>query len=294
MVKQVIARMPCVYDVIDMPIGHGRLEFFRRWQLGRSLRSRQYSRAIVLPNTLKSALIPYFAMIDRRVGFRGEMRYGLLNDRRSPNEKSMPKLVQRYYSLGLGQKAPLPECIPYPELRVTAQQRRTTLSFLDIQSDDGPILGLCPGAEYGPAKQWPQNHYAQLANDMLGNSWRIWLFGSEKDRTVCDDINALTDGRCLNLAGKTRLDQAIDLMSLVNVAVTNDSGLMHVACALGIKTIALFGSTSAVYTPPLSVDAEVVSLRLECSPCFQRKCPLGHLDCLRRISAQQIMQRILS
>ncbi len=293
-IKQVIARMPYIHDVIDMPIGHGRLEFFRRRQLGRSLRNRQYLRAIVLPNTLKSALIPYFAMIGQRIGFHGEMRYGLLNDRRLLDEKGMPKLVQRYYSLGLGSKMPLPDRIPYPELRVTAQQQQTTLTSLDMQSDDSQILGLCPGAEYGPAKRWPESHYARLANDMLEHGWKIWLLGSQKDRSVCNNINASTDGRCLNLAGKTRLDQAIDLMSLVSVAVTNDSGLMHIACALGVKTIALFGSTSAAYTPPLSSDAEVVSLELECSPCFQRECPLGHLDCLKQISAQQVMQHILS
>ncbi len=293
-VKQVIARMPYIHDVIDMPIGHGRFEFAHRWQIGRSLRNRKYSRAIVLPNTLKSALIPCFAMIGQRTGFHGEMRYGLLNDRRSLDEKGTPKLVQRYYSLGLGRESSLPEWIPYPELRVTAQQQRAVLSSLNIESDDGRILGLCPGAEYGPAKRWPESHYAQLANDMLGHGWKIWLFGSEKDRPVCDNINVLTNSRCLNLAGKTHLDQAIDLMSLVSAVVTNDSGLMHVACALSIKTIALFGSTSSAYTPPLSDDAEVVSLGLECSPCFQRKCPLGHLDCLKRISAQQVMQRILA
>ena len=293
-IKQLVVRMPHIHDVVDMPIGHGRFELAHRRQIGRSLCGRQYAQAIVLPNTLKSALIPFFAKIGRRTGFRGEMRYGLLNDRRLLNEKDMPKLVQRYYSLGLEDGVTLPEHIPEPELRVTVQQKRAALSSLGIESDNNRILVLCPGAEYGPAKRWPASHYARLASEMLGHGWHIWLFGSEKDRSVCDGINVSTDNRCLNLAGKTSLQQAIDLMSLASMVVTNDSGLMHIACALGIKTIALFGSTSPAYTPPLSNNAEVISLKLECSPCFQRECPLGHLDCLQKISAQQVMQRILS
>lgn len=292
-IQKVAGRMSAVRDIIDMPIGHGHLQFGLRRRIGMSLRPRQYDRAIVLPNTLKSALIPYFAHIRQRTGFLGEMRYGLLNDRRPLDKQCMPLQVQRYYALGLASGSELPRHIPYPVLQVDEQSRQQTVRAFDIRSDGQAVAALCPGAEYGSAKRWPEKHYAALAVKLVEQGYQVWLLGSDKDTAICTEIAGLAGEHCYNFAGKTTLDQAMDLISFSHVAVTNDSGLMHVACALGIKTVAIYGSTSPGYTPPLSDEAHVVTLNLPCSPCFKRECPLGHLDCLKQLSVEQVLQKVL-
>lgn len=292
-IHRMLSRIPYICNVIEMPIGHGQLALGRRRCIGYSLRSCKYDQAIVLPNTFKSALIPFFARIKQRTGFHGEMRYGLLNDRRQLKASQMPRLVQQYYSLGLHKLDEIPAKIPYPELCIDMQQRQMTLEILGVKLSDQLIIALCPGAEYGEAKRWPAKYYAELADQLLNRNYAVWLFGSAKDKAICELINEHNNKRCLNLAGKTQLDQSIDLMSLVSVAVVNDSGLMHVACALGLKTIAIYGSTSPDYTPPLSDDAHVITLNLKCSPCFKRVCPLGHLDCLNNIPVSQVFDKVL-
>ena len=286
-IKPLLLRMPGVSGVIDMPIGHGRLALAERYRLGKSLRGL-YSQSIVLPNTLKSALIPWFARIPRRTGYTGESRYGLLNDRRTLDKAGMPKLVTRYAALASADHS-VDESLSYPVLQVTSAQQAQTCQELGISVPDGGVLGLCPGAEFGEAKRWPVEHYAEVARHALDNHQAVWLFGSDKDQLVTRQINELCGERCLDLAGKTTLDQAIDLMSLTQTVITNDSGLMHVACALGRQVIALFGSSSPAYTPPLSDQATVLSLGLDCSPCFERSCPLGHLDCLRKLSPELVI-----
>jgi heptosyltransferase-2 len=151
---------------------------------------------------------------------------------------------------------------------------------------------LCPGAEFGPAKRWPPEYFAAVARDRLGRGWRVWLFGSDKDSVAAADIVRLGGAECVDLTGRTPLADAIDLMSLARVVVTNDSGLMHIAAGLGRQVIALYGSSSPGFTPPLSADAQVLRLDLECSPCFQRECPLGHLKCLREITPNMVLTSI--
>jgi heptosyltransferase-2 len=286
-IKPLLSRMPGVDGVVDMPIGHGRLALSERYHLGKSLRGR-YAQAIVLPNTLKSALIPWFARIPRRTGYTGESRYGLLNDRRTLDKEGMPKLVTRYAALASADHS-VDESPLYPILQVTPAQQAQTCQDLDISVPDSGVLGLCPGAEFGEAKRWPVEHYVEVARHALDKGQAVWLFGSEKDQAVTRQINELCGGQCLDLAGKTTLDQAIDLMSLTQTVITNDSGLMHVACALGRRVIALFGSSSPAYTPPLSDQATVLSLGLDCSPCFERSCPLGHLDCLQKLPPEMVI-----
>lgn len=290
-IKKLLARMPAVSEVIEMPIGHGQLGFMQRRQVGHSLRFR-YARSIVLPNSLKSALVPFFASIRERIGFIGEMRYGLLSDRRTVDEAAMPRLAQRYYSLGLPAGSAIPEKIAGPGLSVSRRQQQAALQAMGLADDDTPFVALCPGAEYGPAKRWPAGHYAGLAARALEAGLNVWLFGSDKDRAVCAEVDSGCGGRCVNLAGKTDLAQAVDLISMARAVVSNDSGMMHIAAALGLKTIALFGSTSPEYTPPLSDNAEIINLQLECSPCFERECPLGHLNCLRQISVERVAQSL--
>lgn len=293
-VQAVVKRMPHIASVLDMSVGHGRLAIGVRHRIGRSLRSRNYRQAIVLPNTLKSALIPWFAGIRRRIGFHGESRYVLLNDRRQLDTSVMPLLVQRYYSLGLESGQGLPETINNPQLQASPQGLSDTLQALNIELPDRNFIALCPGAEFGKAKRWPIEHYAAVASYVLASGKAVWLFGSQNDREVTGRINVLTGGRCLNLAGLTGLEQAIDLLSLAEAVVTNDSGLMHIACALQRRVIALFGSTSPEYTPPLSDTANILRLGLPCSPCFERRCPLGHLDCLQKILPERVIRLLES
>ncbi|UXY17230.1 lipopolysaccharide heptosyltransferase II [Chitiniphilus purpureus] len=280
------ARMPQIRDAIDAPFAHGELALQQRWQLARQLARRGYDQAIVLPNSLKSALVPLFAGIPCRTGWLGEARYGLLNDRRRLDKAALPRMVERFAALAEPKGMPPVHPIPDPRLAVDAAASAAVLATLGLDIDR-PILALCPGAEYGPAKRWPARHAAALARGYLARGWQVWLFGSSKDAGICGEIVAAAPG-VVDLAGRTSLAQAIDLMALAAAAVCNDSGLMHVAAALGLPLAAVYGSSSPVFTPPLSASARVVSLNVECSPCFERTCPLGHMKCLNDLGPERV------
>ena len=283
--RTLLERMPEVRNAINMPLGHGQLQLGLRRRLGLELRDQHYDQAILLPNSLKSALTPFFARIPRRTGFAGEMRYGLLNDIRPLDKQRLSMTVQRFVALGLEARDVLPDAIPQPRLITPADGADTAIDELGLRTDDAPILGLCPGAEYGPAKRWP--HYAALAVDYLARGWRVWLFGSDKDQAVTEAISRAAPG-CEDLAGRTRLAQAIDLLARCDAVVSNDSGLMHVAAALGRPLVAIYGSSDPGFTPPLTDRAEIVRRGLECSPCFERVCPLGHTLCLNDITPADV------
>lgn len=266
--KPLLARMPEVRQAITMPIGHGAFALGERYRIGKSLRN-QYDMAIILPNSLKSAFIPYFANIPLRRGWKGESRYILLNDLRH-NKKAYPMMVQRYVALGYAQNvlpaaADLP--IPTPYLTVEKTQRDTTLKIFEKQTalaQHRPAIGFCPGAEFGPAKRWPHYHYAALAEQLITQGYSIRLFGSAKDHSVGEQIRlalpADLQRYCSNLAGQTSLNQAVDLISDCAAIVSNDSGLMHIAAALKRPLAALYGPTSPQYTPPLSDNAVIIRL----------------------------------
>lgn len=283
----ILARMPEVRRSIEAPFGHGQFGWGARRALGRALRGR-YERAFVLPNSWKSALVPWFAGIPRRTGFVGEFRHGLLNDARRLDKVALPRLVDRYRALA-GPGAGTVEA--RPRLRVDEAACAATLARLGLTLDR-PVLALCPGAEYGPAKRWPSGHYAALARVKLAAGWQVWLYGSAKDAGVTGEINTLAGGGCVDLAGRTSLTDAADLLSRAAAVVTNDSGLMHLAAAVAVPVIALYGSSDPGYTPPLSDRARVVSLGLSCSPCFKRECPLGHLDCLNRLEPERVLAEL--
>jgi heptosyltransferase-2 len=281
-----MARMPEVRQGVEMPLGHGRLGLAQRWRLGRSLRGR-YRQAILLPNTWKSAIVPFAARIPRRTGWRGEMRYGLLNDLRKLDKLRYPMTVQRFVALAGDAGAVLPPIQP-PRLHVRMEDAQAAMQALGAKKNAGrPVLALCPGAEYGPAKQWPTVHFGELGRQFAREGWDIWLFGSAKDVAVCAGI-AATCKVVTNLAGRTTLEQAVDLMSLADAVVSNDSGLMHVAAALDRPLVALYGSSDPRFTPPLNADHEIVNLGLDCSPCFERECPLGTTACLVDMSVAQV------
>jgi heptosyltransferase II len=287
----VLRRMPEIDEVIDAPFGHGELKLGTRWRLGRSLRSRRYDEAIVLPNAFKSALVPFFAEIPLRAGFVGEFRYGLLNLPYRLERKELPLMVERYAQLA--EKPGVPPARPLPEvsLRVDQANQLVTLHRLGL-SRAKPVAAFCPGAEYGPAKRWPARHFAALAKKLAAQGYAVWLFGSDKDRDIGEEIARLAEGAAVNLCGKTDLAGAIDLLSLAEIVVSNDSGLMHVAAAVGRPVVALYGSSSPEHTPPLSATARVVRTGIYCSPCFARECPLGHFKCMNEITPERVIGEI--
>ena len=283
-----LERMPQVRNALPIPLTHGQLQLGARWRLGKALRGR-YAQAIVLPNSLKSALIPFAAGIPKRTGFVGELRYGLLNDIRKLDKPALPKTVLRFLHLADPPGSAPPETIPQPRLRVSDTSVSETLDAHTLSTDNGSILALCPGAEYGPAKRWPARHFAQVAERHLNNGGQVWLFGSEKDRPVTAEILEYAPG-CRDLAGKTSLNQAINLLSLADCVISNDSGLMHVTAALDRPLMAIYGSSDPGFTPPLSDNHRIQSLNLECSPCFRRSCPLGHTHCLNQLHPEPVIE----
>lgn len=264
--RALLNKMPEVNQALEMPIGHGEFAFAKRRQIGKSLRANHYDQAIVLPNSFKSALIPFFAKIPKRTGWKGELRYGLLNDIRTLDKAAFPLMVERYVALAypkdqIHSAKDLPQPLLRPKLSVEQKEIDEALVSFAIPQDE-PLIGFCPGAEFGPAKRWPDYHYATLADMLVKQNARIIIFGSAKDREVGDQIIAkmVQSDKCINLAGQTKLEQAIALIAACKAIVTNDSGLMHVAAALDRPLVALYGPSSPEFTPPLSDKAEIIRL----------------------------------
>ena len=290
-VLPVYRRMPEVADTIENPFRHGELALAARYRLGRKLARRGYASAYVLPNSLKSALVPWFAGIPARIGYKGEMRYGLLTDRRHLNKQALPLMVDRFAWLAQAANTGLSRPLSNPRIRVD-----TTESAAMLERHELPVQArvacFCPGAEYGPAKRWPTKHFASLAKQLVDRGFSVLLLGSAADKPVGDEIVRASGGAAQNLCGTTSLDDAIILLSAAELVITNDSGLMHVAAALDRPTVAIYGSSSPAFTPPLSDLARVVQLDLPCSPCFSRTCPLQHFDCMLKLGPEKVMETI--
>jgi len=285
----IVARMPEIRAGIASEIGHGELGFRKRRRIATRLRESNYRRAIVLPRSFKSALIPWFAGIPVRTGFRGESRYGLINDVREFDRERLNQTVKRFAALALAPTASLSD-IPVPSLQVSAERQRQLLTRLSL-STDRPIIAMMPGAEYGPAKCWPLQYFTELATMLQDSGYAVWVMGSGKDTAAGEEIAAGSHAQ--NLCGKTALEDVIDLLALCERAVSNDSGLMHIAAAAGVHVHAIYGSSSPAFTPPLSERQDTHYLGLDCSPCFERRCPLGHLRCLKEILPRDILGKIL-
>lgn len=284
-VAPVYHAMPQVAEVIELPFAHGRLDWSGRRRVARDLRGR-FDVAYVLPNSLKAALIPFFARIKRRVGYRGEGRYGLLNDRR-PNPGGRPPMVAFYRALS-GEPAVTEE----PRLSFPPEQLQSVTRALGLAPQAYWVFA--PGAEYGPAKIWPASHYAQLARELHAHHAQpVVLLGSAKEAALCEEIASAAPGACRVLAGKTTLIDAMVLIAGARGVVSNDSGLMHVAAAFRIPQVAVFGSTSPEHTPPLSPNARVLwlkdELQLDCMPCFERTCRYGHYRCLTGVPSERVL-----
>lgn len=286
-----VSRMEEVSRGIVQHTGHGELKLRYRWDLGRMLRENHYEQAIVLPNSFKSALVPFLANIEKRTGFRGESRYYLLNDMRLLDKRRLPRMVDRFVALGLPENEYEPSHVEYPSLLIDKANQVELCRALSLDTSR-PILGLCPGAEYGDAKKWPESHYAALAEYAVHRGMQVWVFGTSRDNEIFQRIrvSASSDSReeLVDLTGKTTLTDAVDLLALCRLVVTNDSGLMHMAAAVGCPTAVIYGSTSPDFTPPLSDKTEIVSDSLPCSPCFQRTCPLGHKNCLNLLMPDRL------
>ncbi|MDH5407705.1 MAG: lipopolysaccharide heptosyltransferase II [Gammaproteobacteria bacterium] len=287
-----LARMPEVNQAIALPVGHGELKLAARYKIGRSLRDRHYDQAIITPRSYKSALIPFFARVPVRTGYRGEMRYGVVNDIRILDKSVLTQTVQRYVALGKSHSVVQPPQIHLPHLNIDHENQKALLLKFKL-SHERPIICIMPGAEYGPAKQWPVSKYAELASKLAEQNYQVWVIGSKKEQAVGDEIcRGQMNSHIINLCGKTELTDAIDLLALADFSVTNDSGLMHVACATGRSVIAIYGSSDPKYTPPLSNRAKIIYHGLECSPCFKRTCPKGHTACLNNIRVDEVIECI--
>jgi heptosyltransferase II len=284
----VIARMPEVSDAIELPVGHGEAGLLRRWRVARSLAGRGYDRAIVLPRSLKAALVPWFAGIPVRTGFRGEYRFGLINDMRPFDPQHLNQTVKRFVALAPAHDdVTVPE-VSEPRLRVDRDNQARLSAQFGIASDSR-VVAMMPGAEYGEAKRWPVERFAALAARLERDGHAVIVLGSGREKPLGEQIAAASvSGRILDLCGSTTLADVVDLLALADVAVTNDSGLMHVAAAVDTHVIAIYGSSSPQFTPPLTAARTVIHLNLECSPCWQRRCPLSHLNCLKGITVDAI------
>lgn len=285
----IIARMPEIREAINLPISHGEFGLGQRYKIGKSLREKKYDQAIITPRSYKSALVPFFAKAKQRTGYRGEMRYGVINDIRHLDKNILRQTVQRYVALGLDNNQTNTLEIPFPKLTVDNNNLQSLLRKLELNLDK-PVIALLPGAEYGEAKRWPVEYYASLANKLSNEGYQVWILGSDKDR-VAAEVIAKNDS-IANLCGKTLLEDSIDLLSVCRSAVTNDSGLMHIAAAVGIPLVAIYGSSTPDYTPPLTNKAKIEYLALECSPCFKRECPLGHTNCLKNITVNDVFNNV--
>ena len=298
--RPLLARMPEVNQALAMPLGHGALGLGERRRLGRALRANRYDRAYVLPNSFKSALVPFFADIPQRTGWRGEMRYGLLNDVRVLDKSAFPLMVQRYVALAYDKGRvlradDLPQPLLWPRLQVSDEEIADTTAAFNL-TDSRPIVGFCPGAEFGPAKRWPHSHYAALAQRLIEGGYQNALFGSAKDHEAGEQIRAALqdDARdfCLNLAGKTQLEQAVILIAACRAVVSNDSGLMHVAAALNKPLIALYGPSSPDFTPPLSDKARVIRLISGYHKVRKGDAEQGYHQSLIDIQPQQVLDAL--
>ena len=298
--EKLLRAMPEVHEVIANPFPHGALQLAARYRLGKQLRAARYDQAIVLPNSWKSALVPFFARIPLRTGFTGESRYILLNDARKLDKQKLPLMVERFAQLAEDAQGEIPRPLANPKLTISDTQRDATLRKLNTKNLcpgtrltlDQPVAVFCPGAEYGPAKRWPAAYYANIAQRLRQRGYAVWLIGSGKDRHAAEEINQLAGAQCINLCGSTDLGDAIALLACARLVISNDSGLMHLAAALDKPMLALFGSSSPQFTPPLSAQAQVIKLDIECSPCFKRECPLVHFNCMMQLTPDMAWNKL--
>lgn len=292
-VASVMRAIPAVNNVIAADLKHGSLQWAERKIIAKKLQTEKYSHAYILPNSFKSALIPWMANIPNRMGYRGEFRWGLVNQTLdNPSRSQRPPMSTHYFALSKVSCLKTPE----PNLSLSPEVLTATSEKLQALKKHQRLFVICPGAEYGPAKQWPTEHFAELARELASKNAEnlILILGSKKESHLGNSISKLSNhsDQVINWCGETSLDEAIACISLANSVVSNDSGLMHIAAAFKRPQVAIFGSSDPRHTPPLSSEAKVHWLHLECSPCFKRVCPLGHSKCLVDITPSEVLNSV--
>ena len=286
----IVARMPEIRGGVASETAHGEIGLATRRRIAAGLRGH-YESAIVMPRSFKAALIPWFAKIPVRTGFRGESRFFLVNDVRPFDREVLDQTVKRFVALGLEPGENLPAELPEPRLDVSAENQSRVIADLGL-SVQRPVVAMMPGAEYGPAKCWPLDYFAALAAKLEDAGYAVWILGSNKDHEAGEAIAA--GSSAINLCGRTSLEDVIDVLAACEQAVSNDSGLMHIAAAVGIRVHGIYGSSSPKFTPPLTKSREIHEISLDCRPCFERECPLGHLKCLKDLSVQSVFEKIVA
>lgn len=287
--------MPEISQRFVLEDGHGEFSFKRRWALAREIRKHRFDMAYVLPNTLKSALIPFLAGIPKRVGWKGEGRYILLNDLRK-NVKALPLMVERYVALGYPKgQFKAGDAFPCPRLIVPDALIEQVVNKFDLGyrlRGEGKVLTLSPGAAYGPAKKWPAEYFAQVAKAKIDEGWQVWIIGAKNEMDAATEIMQI-EPRVRSFVGETSLLEMAALLSLSDQILTNDSGPMHIAASLDKPLVAIFGSSSPGFTPPLGDKVCILEKNdLSCRPCFQRTCRFGHYACLREIMPAQVLEAL--
>lgn len=280
----VVQRMAEVSSCYASQFGHGKLALAARRKMAKQLGQLNFAQAIVLPRSFKAALVPWIANIPVRTGFLGESRYVLINDRRHFDKATHSRTVDRFAALGMNPGEVMDD-VPTPSLRVEVDEQRRLISTLSLDAGQKPIA-LMPGAEYGPSKRWPPEYFRELATRYAETGRQVWVLGSEKDKPIGDVIAEAEN--VINLCGQTSLSEVIDLLALCERAVSNDSGLMHIAAAVGIHVQAIFGSTSPSLTPPITDKKHIHFVDVDCGPCFKRTCKPGHHRCMREITPAEI------
>jgi len=291
----IATRMPGVVAAIPSPFAHGKLNLRGRFALAKQIKRQGFDQAIILPNSFKSALIPWRAGINKRTAWRGEHRYGLVNDLRVLDKTAIPLMVNRFYALAFPFTRKYLHTDKHPRLTTDVENLKKLRAKFLLDADK-TIVALCPGAEYGPSKQWPAGHFSSLALACMNAGYGVWILGSKGDSAISEDIMAGMDAdssaQIVNLTGKTSLEDVVDLLRAADIVVSNDSGLMHVTCAVDTPVVCVYGSTTPEFTPPLSKRARILQTSISCRPCFKRECPLGHLQCLTNLSPGLVMESL--
>jgi len=293
MLHPLLQRMPEVDHCIASPFRHGDIKLLEHFKIGKSLRKNGYTHAYLIHNSFKSALVPFFAKIPVRVGWRGEQRYFLLSDMRILDKKKLPSTTERFVALGYGKDETPSKPMLLPKLQASAENLDLILTQLKISLPKKPILAICPGTGNRGAKRWPPSYFADVAVTKKNEGWDVWIFGGSKEQELAQIIQERCNNICLDLTGKTDLDEAIDLLSLATVVVANDSGLMHVASALGKPIVAIYGPTPPELAPPLTNNKfKILSLRLPCAPCSKAECQFEHNKCMYDLKPDLVLRAI--
>lgn len=292
--------MPEIDQAFLLPFQHGEFNLIKRYHFAGALRKEKYDQCIILPNSFKSALIPFLARIPKRTGWRGEWRYGLLNDVRVLNHakisfhRSSLLMIEQFLALGVSKEEALPHYLNYlPTLAVNSERAKQLAHSLSIDFSKKTVA-LCPGSSYGSSKRWPEKYFAEIALQQLARGEQICLFGGPAEISLGEKIQELTQHRCFNLINKLDLASSVLLLSQASQVLTNDSGLMHVAAAFNLPIVAVYGSSSPEFTPPLTRKAKIAMLALSCQPCFKRICPLKHHDCMEKLFPDKILPMLES